>query len=286
MKLVTNDYSCGTSSSILDYGIEDVIVVSESDYQHVFDVDDDLLFIGHDFLFYLWDSEEKLKRWVDRSTKHEHWLWCFERIDAIVPTWRHKSHISLSLAKKFCSRILACDEDDCDRYGYDWLPQWASCKFHEKKDVKPMSNKVLFSGQAGGPEYHMRNVLLKEISEDPSLSNIVEITNTKRSFKWDDYVDNLLRYSSILNPIGILRGLNTRAYEALYAGRVLLQHTSGTYKRHEEMLKGCSNVFFFQNINELKKVVSNQRMQEDDHEDIYTKHSLHARLKTLGIDIK
>ena len=41
MKLVTNDYGCGTSSSIFDYGIKDVIVVSENDYEHVFDADDD-----------------------------------------------------------------------------------------------------------------------------------------------------------------------------------------------------------------------------------------------------
>jgi hypothetical protein len=85
MKLVTNNYGCGTSSSILDYDIKDVVIVSEENYDHIFDVEDDLFFIGHDFLFYLWDNEEKLKRWIDRSQKYEHWIWCFERIDAIVP---------------------------------------------------------------------------------------------------------------------------------------------------------------------------------------------------------
>ena len=56
MKLVTQDYGCGTSSSILDYGIEDVVLVSPTRYEHVFDIDDDLFFVGHDFLFFLWDS--------------------------------------------------------------------------------------------------------------------------------------------------------------------------------------------------------------------------------------
>ena len=55
MKIVTNDYGCGTSSSILDYGTDNVIVVSEQNYKHLFDVrGEDLLFIGHDFLLYLW----------------------------------------------------------------------------------------------------------------------------------------------------------------------------------------------------------------------------------------
>ena len=62
MKLVTLDYGCGTSSSILDYGIEDVVIVSEDDYERVFNVNDDLLFIGHDFLFFLWDNEEKISK--------------------------------------------------------------------------------------------------------------------------------------------------------------------------------------------------------------------------------
>jgi len=61
MKIVTNDYGCGTSSSILDYGVTDVILVSEDNYQHVFDADDDLFFVGHDFLLYLWDSPDKIK---------------------------------------------------------------------------------------------------------------------------------------------------------------------------------------------------------------------------------
>ena len=56
MKLVTLDYGCGTSSSILDYGIKDVVLVSENNYEHVYEVEDDLFFIGHDFLFFLWDN--------------------------------------------------------------------------------------------------------------------------------------------------------------------------------------------------------------------------------------
>ena len=68
MKIVTNDYGCGTSSSIFDYDIQDVLIVSENNYEHVFDADDDLFFVGHDFLLYLWDTPEKVDRW--KNFKH------------------------------------------------------------------------------------------------------------------------------------------------------------------------------------------------------------------------
>lgn len=287
MKIVTNDYGCGTSSSILDYGIEDVVVVSENNYQHVFEQQDDLLFIGHDFLFYLWDSEEKIKKWMDFSQNNELWLWCFERVDAIVPAWQQKSHFSISVASKFCKRILACDEDDCDKYNFDWLPQWASKKFYDRRKEIAKSNKVLFSGQAGGPEYHTRNILLKGIFEDKELSNLVEVTNTKRSLDWDSYVSNLLQYERILNPVGILKGLNTRAYEALYSGRFLLQHTVGNYRRHEEMLRDNKAVIFFRDLESLRKAIrDSQGVDVTAVDDSYTKNSLYARMKSIGVNIK
>lgn len=285
MKLVTNDYGCGTSSSIFDYGISDVVIVSENNFQHVFDVEDDLLFIGHDFLFYLWDNEEKLKRWIARKGKYEHWVWCFERVDAIVYPWFVKSHTSMSILNQFCDRILACDEDDCDKYKFDWLPQWASCKFNEKKDVIPSRSKVLFSGQAGKPEYRARNDLISGIVSDEFMSQVFDVTNTKRLLGWDEYVDNLLSYRGVLNPVGTLKALNTRAYEALYSGRVLLQQKFGKYRRHEEMLKGCGNVKFFEDFNDLKKAVSSGLAQYPAG-DFYESHSLHARMKSIGLEIK
>ena len=284
MKIVTNDYGCGTSSSILDYGLQDVCVVSEDNFEFIFDVEDDLLFIGHDFLFYLWDNESKLKRWQSRKGKWEHWVWCFERIDAIVPVWQQKSHHSLRLAMTFCNRVLACDEDDCDKYGFDWLPQWASKRFYDQCDTPPTEEKILFSGQAGGPEYYARNELLRLIKEDSSLSNLVDVTNTKRSLTWDEYTDNLLKYQKVLNPVGILRGLNTRAFETLYSGRLLLQQTAGQYVRHENLLKHVSNIIFFKNFDELQAIVRESKNIVPD-KSLYTQHSIYARMKSIGVDI-
>jgi hypothetical protein len=285
MKLVTQDYGCGTSSSILDYGVTDVVIVSESSYDHVFEVEDDLLFIGHDFLFFLWDNEEKLKRWHDRKGKWEHWVWCFERVDAIVPIWYQKSHYSLGLAKTFCSRILACDEDDCDKYGFDWLPQWASCKFSEKKNTLPTTNTALFSGQAAKPEYAARTSLLREIVEDPEVSSDLKITNISRDLGWDAYVDNLLMHSRVLNPLGVLKALNTRAYESIYSGRLLLQQTVGNYKRHQSLLAETENVMFFETFGQLKKILIDTRNFSIVYGG-FEHHNIYARMKSIGIEIK
>ena len=285
MKLVTQDYGCGTSSSILDYGVSDVVIVSESNFEHVFEIEDDLLFIGHDFLFFLWDDGDKLARWQSRKGKWEHWVWCFEKIDAIVSDWQKKSHYSLAIAGTFCNRILACDEDDCDKYGFDWLPQWASCKFHERKGVLPESSSVLFSGQAGKPEYKIRTDLLNEIIADTDVRNDLKISNVSRDLGWDSYVENLLSHTRVLNPVGILKGLNTRAYETVYSGRLLLQQTVGSYKRHERLLAGVPNVVFFENFSQLKNSIVMSReysLCDGSFED----HSLFSRMRSIGVEIR
>lgn len=285
MKIVTQDYGCGTSSSILDYGIRDVVIVSENDYEHVFDVEDDLLFIGHDFLLFLWDNEQKVKRWQSRKGKWEHWVWCFERIDAIVPIWQQKSHYSINIISTFCNRILACDEDDCDKYGFDWLPQWASCKFHDKKNVLPTTNAALFSGQAAKPEYSIRTALLKEVVEDADLTGDLRITNISRDLGWEAYVDNLLMHSRVLNPVGVLKALNTRAYESVYSGRLLLQQTVGEYKRHQSLLAKTENVVFFETFSQLKKLLIETRNSSISCGS-FENHSIYARMKSIGVDIK
>ena len=285
MKLVTQDYGCGISSSILDYAIEDVVVVSENRYEHVFDVEDDLLFIGHDFLFFLWDSDEKISRWMSRKEKWEHWVWCFERVDAIVPVWLQKSHLSLSIANRFCTRILACDEDDCDKYGFDWLPQWASRKFYDSASQIPTTNQVLFSGQTDKPEYAHRTELIRACQTDSSISDQLSITNRLRTFDWEDYVRNLLEHTRILNPVGTLKSLNTRAYESIYSGRLLLQQTIGDYTRHQDMLAGLDNVLFFNTFEQLREKIIQSREYEVTPGN-FEEHSLHTRMKSIGVDLK
>lgn len=283
MKLVTQDYGSGTSSSIYDYGIQDVVTVSPDNYNHVYDIDDDLFFIGHDFLFFLWDSPEKLLRW--KKHKHRKAVWCFERINAIVPAWKQKSEYSLSILKQFVDQIYVCDEDDADVYG-DWLPQWASPKFYELKDSEVAVDKYLFSGQAGKPEYHARTLLLNNIFQDADLKDKFQITNFSRNLSWDLYCKNLLSFSGVLNPVGILRGFNTRSYEVMYSGRTLLQQTAGKYKRHEELLKGHSNVILFQDLDELKLKVRDYNYNESKPSEFFEKNNIYARFKDIGVDIK
>ena len=285
MKLVTLDYGCGTSSSILDYGIEDVVIVSEKDYEHVFDIQDDLFFIGHDFLMFLWDTQDKVNRW--KQFQYQKVIWCFEGIDAIVPMWQQKSHHSMQMIKQFADKIYACDEDDCDKYGYEWFPQWASCRFYEKKDTTPILwNQILFSGQAGKPEYARRNQFVNDALQDPDLVHYLKLTNTSRTLEWDEYIDNLLSYSAILNPVGILKGFNTRTYEVLYSGRMLLQHTYGNYKRHFEMIANCQNVIHFADLHGLKTNLSNISLGPKDTTDFFEKNNLFGRFSSKGIVLK
>lgn len=283
MKLVTLDYGCGTSSSILDYGIEDVVLVSEDNYNHVYDINDDLFFIGHDFLFFLWDTQEKVERWKNHN--HRKAVWCFERVDAIVDIWQQKSHYSIQMLKQFVDNIYACDEDDITKYGYDWLPQWASPKFYEKRNKKIVWNQILFSGQAGKPEYGSRNRFINKLNHDEDLKASIRMTNTSRDFTWDEYCLNLLSHSAILNPVGILRGFNTRTYEVLYSGRMLLQHTYGNYPRHFELVKDCKNIILFDSLDSLKNQLSHDTFIFDSTE-FYNNNNIFARFKSIGIEIK
>jgi len=282
VKLVTLDYGCGTSSSILDYGIKDVILVSEDKYEHVFDADDDLFFIGHDFLLFLWDTQDKVNRW--KNHKHRKAVWCFERIDAIVDIWQQKSHYSISMLSQFVDNIYACDEDDIIKYGYDWLPQWASPKFYEMRNQDVVWNQILFSGQAGKPEYDARNRFIGEVLQDSDLKNSLKLTNTSRAFTWEEYCLNLLKHPAILNPVGILRGFNTRAYEVLYSGRMLLQHTYGKYDRHFELVADCPNIILFDSVHGLKSQLST--ITNDDPTKFFNNNNIFARFKNIGIEIK
>ena len=281
MKLVTQDYGCGTSSSILDYGIEDVVIVSPQNYEHVYDVQDDLMFIGHDFLFFLWDSPEKIERWKQHG--HRKAVWCFERINAIVPEWKQKSDYSIHLLKQFVDQIFVCDEDDAKIYG-DWLPQWASPVFFKNRHLPVTTNKMLFSGQAGKPEYAERTRLLNQISSDATVKDLLQVTNFSRHLTWEEYCNNLLSYFAVLNPIGILRGFNTRTYETMYSGRVLFQQTFGHYDRHSKLLEGHPNAIIFQTLDELKSKMST--VKPGIPEKFFEENSIYSRFKSIGIEIK
>jgi hypothetical protein len=99
---------------------------------------------------------------------------------------------------------------------------------------------------------------------------------------WDEYVSNLMKFKTVLNPVGILKGLNTRAYETLYSGRILLQHTVGEYKRHEKMLRNNSGILFFRNFDDLKEKLDLLQNTVTDSELSYTTNSLNVRMKQIG----
>ena len=115
MKFITNDYGCGTSSSIMHYDKGKYgVIVSPDNWKHALDLQEDICMVGHDFLLYMWDTDEKVELW--KKFPHKIYVWCFERIDSIVHEWKQKSYFSISQIKKFAYKILACDEHDCDKF--------------------------------------------------------------------------------------------------------------------------------------------------------------------------
>lgn len=266
MKIITNDYGCGTSSSILDYTNQDVIIVSEQNHKHIFNIrNEDLFFVGHEFLMYLWDNPLYLQHW--KNYKGKKIVWCFEKIDCIVPEWQDKSHYSLSICQQFADKFFASDEQDCRKYGIDWLPQWASNKFYINKDVLPVEKKIVFSGQAGLIGYEKRDKLLADIINDKDLNEFFYISNDKRTKTWDDYISSFLSHKIILAPFGNLKAFNTRTYEALTSGRVVLQQIDEEYKWHIESLEKFKNIIFFNTFEDLKKILLNTNFDEKFEKD-------------------
>ncbi len=280
MKFITNDYGCGTSSSILDYdnGIHGVIVSPEN-WKHVLDIKEDICLVGHDFLLYMWDTEEKVQLW--KQFPYKIFVWCFERVDSIVEQWRQKSYYSISQIQKFTNNIMACDEHDCDKFGFKWLPQWASPKFFEKKETPIIhDDKILFSGQAGKPEYYLRNKLLYEMQNDEYFSKKLVINNNTRSLTEDEYLENLLSYKYVLNPIGVLEAFNVRSFEVLYADRVLLQQITRDYKRHNKIIENHHNCIVFNDLRDLKIKLKNFNSFENNN--FYNSNDIVNRINKIN----
>ena len=287
MKIVTNDYGCGTSSSILDYNTDSAIVVSEDNWEFLIDTHEDLFFVGHDFLMYMWDTDEKVEKWHNHKGKRI--VWCFEPIDSHIEQWHAKSHYSLSQCQKFMHDIFASDERSCDKYKVKWLPQWCSNLFYEMRSTPVQSEKILFSGQAGNPEYKQRNNLISSILQDPELKEQIEITNTTRNLSWIKYIENFLKYPVILNPVGILKGCNTRTYEALISGRVLLQQEDEIgYQRHKKLLQKYPNVFFYKTYKDLKEIILDTNLNDlvqTDTSRQYENNNIFKRFETVGLSV-
>ena len=115
-------------------------------------------------------------------------------------------------------------------------------------------------------------------------------TNIKRTKGWNEYCSNLLSYTGILNPVGVLRGFNTRTYEVMYSGRILLQHTFGSYKMHEKILEGHQNSVVFKDFKELKdkilKLDVEAVLKNADPIKFYNDNNIYKRFKNIGVEIK
>lgn len=283
MKIICEDYGCGTSSAFVDYGLKNVVHCSREKHDHIFDITgEDLFFVGHEFLLYLWDTERKLKHW--QNYKNRKIIWCFEKIDCIVDEWQRKSHWSLERCQQFTDEFVASDEQDCRKYGITFFPQWASRRFYDQRQQIPTETKIVFSGQAGVIGYEKRDKLLTALSSKPEFY----VSNHTRKLSWDEYIDNFLRHKNILAPFGNLKAFNTRTFEAIISGRLLLQQVDDEYKWHVEKFS-YPNVFFFETLQDLEGIVESDDFRDysipNDIEEIYKTNTPYSRFKEIGIEL-
>lgn len=287
MKIITNDYGCGTSSAFLDYGLKDVVVCSEQNQDHIFNLQGEpLFFVGHEFLMYLWDTERKRNHW--RNYPHQKIIWCFEKIDCVVPVYQEKSHYSLSQCQTFTDSFLASDEQDCRKYGVTWFPQWSSNRFHQQRSQQPAESRVVFTGQSGFWGYEKRDALLERLRKH---EDVCYVSNRTREFSWDDYIHNFLNHSKILAPFGNLKAFNTRTFEAVTSGRLLLQQVDEEYNWHVKLLEDCKTVKFFTSYEELIELLHSKEVAEfapssDEATKMFDKHNVYARFKSVGLEVQ
>lgn len=283
MKIIVEDYGCGTSSAFADYGLSNIVYCSAENNKHIFDIkDEDLFFVGHDALLYLWDSESKVNHWQKYGKRKI--VWCFEKIDAIVPQWQRKSHFSLEVCQKFTDEFVASDEQDCRKYGITWLPQWASRKFYDNRFKAPTEPRVVFSGQAGFIGYDRRDELLRKLQGHPDFY----VSNNTRKHGWDEYISNFLSHKAILAPFGNLKAFNTRTFEAITSGRMLLQQVDSEYMWHMDKFN-YPHVKFFETYEDLIKIVESDEFRNfsvgNVDEKIFQENSVYARFKSIGLEL-
>ena len=256
IKIITRDYHAGISPSVLDAIPNNVIIVEKNNYKWLFNYEwsevNIIIFLGHDFLSFLWDRKKKIKYWKDLSVIKI--VWCFERIRCFVDEWRKKSLQWFENIKEFADHIFVTDEEDFRGIeNVKFLPQWASPRFVNKKPFGEKIDQFLFTGQLGTVGYERRTELLERIRNDPLLSKYCVISNSKRIFTWDYYIDNIIKYKYLINPIGNLISFNTRAYETILSGNVLFQQIDDRFQIHRKMFKDWEEIIYFTTFEEFKE---------------------------------
>lgn len=255
-RIVTQDYQAGISPSVLDAIPASVIVVGPKNYKWIFKYDwrdiETVVFLGHDFLWFLWDKERKIKHWKQLPVLKI--VWCFEKVQCVVPEWRKISLKWYENVGEFADHVFVADEEDYRTLdGVKFLPQWASPRFKNDMSFDEKRDQVVFSGQFGTVGYERRTELIQKIKADHDLGLHFVVSNNKRSLSWNDYILNLQQYKYVLNPIGNLISFNTRAYESVVAGNVLFQQVDDRFQLHKELLIEGKEVVYFSVFEDFKE---------------------------------
>ena len=213
---------------------------------------DYIIFIGHTFVYDLFDTAWKQEFW--KQIKAKKILWCSERIDCIVEEWLPPSRKALNDPRQIMDYIFVCDEDDFNNYkDFLFLPQWGSPAFQCAIPFEKKENKLVFIGQSGLKGYENRTALLQSVKNDFFLKDhFIQLTNS-RSLGWKEFVHKVGSYKYLINPIGNLISFNTRLFEALQAGCIVFQQVNDRFIIHKDLIPDNKAVVYFETLDDLRE---------------------------------
>ena len=150
--------------------------------------------------------------------------------------WKHNLTTQKKIKKiKFLTQILS-DIDDISIQGSPFINKQLLTKNFQFKNVKKDKiNVALFYGQTKGSAYDSRRKVLDKIGKH--LNVPVEIVDSNRSMKYEEYLNLISKYKFVINPLGAGFFLNIRFYETLFLNSIPIQQIIPEMENYYEELK-------------------------------------------------
>lgn len=154
--------------------------------------------------------------------------------------WKYNLKTQKKINKINTLTQILSDIDDIKIQGTPFKnKQLLSKNFHFKNPVKDKNNKVVFYGQTKGSAYESRRKVLDSIQEYIDIP--VEIIESTRSIKYEEYLNLISKYKYVLNPLGAGKFINVRYYESLFLNSIPIQEIIPKMQNYyKELTSGIS----------------------------------------------
>tara|TARA_S200000501_G_scaffold366010_1_gene400229 strand:- start:209 stop:1087 length:879 start_codon:yes stop_codon:yes gene_type:complete len=182
--------------------------------------------------------------------------------------FKHNLQIYKDISK-FENRLhILSDANDIRKLGSPFANKQLlsrSFEFNFKKYDK--KNSLLFIGQVDGRAYENRRKILNKIEKFIDIP--LEVENTKRKLKYQNFLQKMSEYKYILNPLGngTSEFLNVRYYEILYVNSIPVQQfTKRMLDNYEELHSAIS--INFNRLKDLKKISFKNEVNLSDYKNL------------------